>query len=202
LALLPICIGVTLATVSDVDVNFWGTVWAVVGIISTSFYQIWVKSKQQDLGLDSYQLLFLQAPSSAVLVFAISLLSEDWTGEQGLFNYPYTQANIIAILGSGVLSFAVNLSIFLVIGQTSPVAYNVLGHFKLVCILGSGFVFFHEDANFNKVIGTLLTLLGVLIYTHLQQNLKSGAKAITEKVEAVPLLEREADASEGPTDAK
>ena len=60
LALLPVCIGVAMATVSDVEMNFWGTFHAVCGILSTSFYQIWVKSKQQDLQLNSYQLLFLQ----------------------------------------------------------------------------------------------------------------------------------------------
>jgi hypothetical protein len=36
--------------------------------VSTSFYQIWVKSQQQDLKLSSYQLLYLQASLKTVLV--------------------------------------------------------------------------------------------------------------------------------------
>jgi solute carrier family 35 protein E3 len=174
LALLPICVGVALATVSDMEVNLWGVVWALAGIVSTSFYQIWVKTKQQDLGLDSYQLLFLQAPASAVLVFALSIFTDDYFGDAGILAFPYTRGSMAAIIGTGLLSFCVNLSIFLVIGKTSPVAYNVLGHFKLVCILASGFLFFEEEANATKLFGTALTFGGVLIYTHLQQNLKSG----------------------------
>ena len=196
LALLPICVGVALATVSDVEVNSTGTVFALLGICSTSMYQLWVKTKQQDLGLDSYQLLFLQAPTSAVMVLLISFLTEPWgfsfdsatasagastdtgadsaTASVGVLTYPYTFESSCAILGTGLLSFCVNLSIFLVIGKTSPVAYNVLGHFKLVCILLSGLLFFGEEASAAKLLGTGLTLAGVLAYTHWQQNLKSG----------------------------
>jgi len=173
-SLIPICVGVVMATVNDFDLNFWGMFWAICGIISTSFYQIWVKSKQQDLGLNSFQLLFLQAPPSAALVGMLSLVSEPWTGPDGLLNYPYDVYSLSAIIGTGVMSFCVNLSIFLVIGQTSPIAYNVLGHFKLICILMSGFLFFGESSNAPKTIGTILTLAGVIIYTHYQQTLKSG----------------------------
>lgn len=173
-ALVPVCIGVALATSSDVEMNFWGTFHALMGIVTTSFYQIWVKKEQQDLGLDSYQLLFLQSLPSAVMVFLLSLYFEPVSGPGGWMEYEYTIPSLTAILGSSSLAFLVNLSIFLVIGKTSPVAYNVLGHFKLCVILLSGFLFFHEDANMWKIIGTLLTLAGVIAYTHLQQNLKSG----------------------------
>lgn len=174
LSLLPVCIGVAMATVNDMEMNFIGTIHAILGVISTSFYQIWVKTKQQDLQLDSYQLLFLQAPSSAILVFVISFFTEDIFGEAGWVNYQYSTGALYAIFGSAILSFCVNLSIFLVIGKTSPVAYNVLGHFKLVCILLSGFMFYNEDTNSVKLLGTAMTLAGVIAYTHLQQNLKSG----------------------------
>ena len=173
-ALVPVCVGVYLATSSDVEVNFWGTFHAVMGIVTTSFYQIWVKKEQQDLALDSYQLLFLQAPLSAVMVFLLSAYFEPITGPAGWTEFEYTIPSVLAILGSSAMAFLVNLSIFLVIGRTSPVAYNVLGHFKLCVILLSGFLFFGEDANTMKLIGTLMTLIGVIAYTHLQQNLKSG----------------------------
>jgi len=139
LALLPVCIGVVMATVNDVELNFWGTVWAGCGVLSTSMYQLWVKSKQQDLGLNSYQLLYYQAPLSAAMVLGISLLSEPVFGNDGwLTGYVYSPGALAAIAGSAILAFCVNLSIFLVIGRTSPIAYNVLGHFKLCVVLLSG----------------------------------------------------------------
>jgi len=174
LALIPICVGVALATVSDIEVNFYGTLYAFLGILSTSMYQIWVKSKQKDLGLNSYQLLFYQAPISAVIVFIISFLTEPTFGVDGWMEYPYSTASLAAICGSCLLAFCVNLSIFLVIGKSSPIAYNVLGHFKLCVVLFTGWMLFAEEMGGVKLFGTLLTFVGVVTYSTLQQNLDNG----------------------------
>jgi hypothetical protein len=45
--LCVICFGVTVSTVSDVSMNFLGTFWAVMGLVSTAFYQLLVKSRQE-----------------------------------------------------------------------------------------------------------------------------------------------------------
>src|SRR5262249_1854797 len=60
ISLLLICVGVVIATVNDFDVNLWGVIYALLGVVCASMYQIYIKVKQQDLGLDSYQLLYLQ----------------------------------------------------------------------------------------------------------------------------------------------
>jgi solute carrier family 35, member E3 len=52
---------------------------------------------------------------------------------------------------SSLFAFMVNLSIFLVIGKTSAVSYNVLGHAKLCCILVSGYVVFQEPATAKNI---------------------------------------------------
>ena len=44
-----ICFGVCISTVSDFSVNAVGTFWAVMGLTSTAFYQLLVKSRQQSL---------------------------------------------------------------------------------------------------------------------------------------------------------
>jgi solute carrier family 35 protein E3 len=60
LALLPVVLGVALATVNDFSFNLVGCFWAVAGILSTSFYQLFVKTKQDSLGANSWQLLKYQ----------------------------------------------------------------------------------------------------------------------------------------------
>lgn len=174
LALIPICLGVGLATCSDIEMNFTGTLYAVLGILSTSMYQIWVKSKQKELGLNSYQLLFYQAPISSIIVFFISFLTEPTYGADGWMEFPFTSVSLTYILGSCLLAFCVNLSIFLVIGKTDPIAYNVLGHFKLCVILLTGFIIFGEDMNPVKLFGTALAFVGVVTYSTLQQGLDNA----------------------------
>merc|ERR1712083_293347 len=73
---------------------------------------------------------------------------------------------------SCILAFLVNLSIFLTIGRTSPITYNVLGHFKLCVVTIGGTFFFHEDTNARKVFGVAVALLGITMYTYWK--LKTG----------------------------
>merc|ERR1719456_1490003 len=77
LALAPICVGVIIATVSSIDVNFWGLFWGTAGVLSTSVYQIWVKTEQSNLQANSQQLLYYQAPLSAVMLVVLIPFVED-----------------------------------------------------------------------------------------------------------------------------
>ncbi|KAF4699572.1 hypothetical protein FOZ62_023368 [Perkinsus olseni] len=148
LALAPICVGVALATATSVEVNLLGVTFGVAGILSTSLYQIWVKTKQEEL---------------KCMVPAVddipTLIDFNWATYAGGL-----------VVASCAMAFLVNLSIFLVIGKTSPVSYNVLGHAKLVVILSSGYLAFGEPYTLPNLIGVSLAVFGIISYTHLKMN--------------------------------
>ena len=77
-------------------------------------------------------------------------------------------STLLVILVSCVLGFLVNLSIFLVIGSTSAITYNVLGHFKLISILIAGFTLFGVVPTWFSVSGSALAIAGVAWYTNLK----------------------------------
>jgi solute carrier family 35 protein E3 len=54
-ALVFVICGVVMASVSDVEVNMIGSIYAALGIVSTSYYQIFVKKKQKELNASSFQ---------------------------------------------------------------------------------------------------------------------------------------------------
>jgi solute carrier family 35 protein E3 len=186
ISLIPICVGVCLATVNDIELTGTGLMYGVLGLLSTSFYQIWVKARQQDLGLNSYQLLYYQAPLSAVVVLFFVPVFDQMQGPRGLLEFVYSAASMTAIFGTALLAFCVNLSIYLVIGNTSPLSYNVLGHFKLCVILLSGWLIFGEDMNNKKLTGTFLAFVGVVLYTHLKQNIENEWTARKPAAPVVP----------------
>jgi solute carrier family 35 protein E3 len=128
LSLVPVCIGVITATSSDLQSNFLGTAFALLGLMSTSLYQIWVKTEQKDLELSAPQLLYLQAPTSCVLLLCLTPILED---VRGMLAKEYQPITLLALGCTAVLAFLVNLSIFIVIRFSSPLSYNVLGHTKL-----------------------------------------------------------------------
>lgn len=166
LSLALTCVGVGIATASDSEANMLGTVVALSALLITCMYQIWVGTKQKELECSSYQLLYWQAPVSAVLLVPLIPVLDDLS----TLNQIPNQECLVAIFMSSVLAFLVNLSIFLVIGKTSPVTYNVLGHFKLTIILLLGFLVFGSPVDIRNISGILVTLAGVFWYTHLKQN--------------------------------
>jgi solute carrier family 35 protein E3 len=159
------CLGVAIASFTDPHANFLGTVIALSLLLVTCMYQIWVGTKQKELGCNSYQLLYYQAPLSALILIPVIPLFDDLST---LKEWPSNSA-LTAIIISSALAFLVNLSIFLVIGKTSPVTYNVLGHFKLTVMQTGGFVVFGQALDFKNISGILVTLAGVIWYTQLKQ---------------------------------
>jgi len=172
--------------VNDVSFNMVGTIWAVAGILSTSFYQIFIKTKQDALKANSWQLLKYQAPQASLVVAIITPVFDKIQGKDGLIAYMSTikfQAAMV-LLFSCLLAFCVNLSIYLVVGRTSPVAYNVLGHFKLLVILAGGVMFLNGDKSPIVLLGMSLAFIGITAYTHLKQSITDSwkQKAQQEKI--------------------
>jgi len=166
LSLVPVCVGVVLATVTAVETNTKGLLVGLGGILSTSVYQIWVKTEQSRLECTSEQLLYYQAPVSAVLL----ILTLPWVEDiSGLLSFEWLSfKSVFYVITSSALAFLVNLSIFLVIGHTSPVSYNVLGHGKLCVILVSGYLFFGDACTWKNLLGVCLAVTGIVWYTHLK----------------------------------
>ena len=176
LTLLIECIGVALATVNDVSVNFIGTMYAIAGLLGATYYQIWVKTKQKALNASSFQVLHYQAPQSLAIVLLATPMFDKITGPAGLID-KVSNMNMelaLAIFIGSSLAFCVNLSVFLVIGRTSPITYNVLGHFKLCVVLVGGVLLFNGDTNTKRMMGMAITFFGVVVYTTLKQRISES----------------------------
>lgn len=167
LTLVPITLGVILNSYYDVRFNVVGTVFACLGVLVTSMYQVWVGAKQHELQVNSMQLLYYQAPLSSGFLLALVPLFEPLTGDGGIFG-PWSLSALVTVLFSGVVAFLVNLSIYSIIGNTSAVTYNMFGHFKFCITLIGGFLIFQEPLSLNQALGILCTLAGILSYTHIK----------------------------------
>ncbi|NWW89422.1 S35E3 protein, partial [Rhynochetos jubatus] len=176
LTLVPITLGVFLNSYYDVKFSALGMAFATLGVLVTSLYQVWVGAKQHELQVNSMQLLYYQAPmSSAMLLFIIPFF-EPVFGEGGIFG-PWTLSAVIMVLLSGIIAFMVNLSIYWIIGNTSPVTYNMFGHFKFCITLLGGCLLFKDPLSVNQGLGILCTLLGILAYTHFKLSEQESSKS-------------------------
>ncbi|KAF7387509.1 hypothetical protein HZH68_013186 [Vespula germanica] len=165
LTLIPIIIGVIMNFYYDIQFNVIGTVYATLGVFVTSLYQVLINRKQKEFQMDPMQLLYYQAPLSAIMLLVVVPLLEPV--EQTL-SYNWTFWDIFMVVLSGVVAFFVNLTSYWIIGQTSPLTYNMVGHSKFCLLLLGGAIVFHETLAMNQVIGITLTLTGIILYAHVK----------------------------------
>ncbi|ELU15977.1 hypothetical protein CAPTEDRAFT_2643 [Capitella teleta] len=167
LTLIPITLGVFLNSLYDIQFNIVGTTFACLGVLVTSLYQVWVAEKQREHQVNSMQLLFYQAPLSATLLMLLVPFFEPVFGERGILA-PWSLEALIMVTLSSIVAFSVNLSIFWIIGNTSPLtfSYNMVGHSKFCLTLLGGVVIFNDTLTWEQIAGICLAFSGVIGYTH------------------------------------
>lgn len=72
----------------------------------------------------------------------------------------------VFIILSCLIAVSVNFSTFLVIGKTSPVTYQVLGHLKTCMILTFGYTLLHDPFTYRNVLGILVAIIGMGLYSY------------------------------------
>ncbi|XP_077400699.1 solute carrier family 35 member E3 [Vanacampus margaritifer] len=176
LTLVPITIGVILNSYYDVRFKMLGIIFATLGVLVTSLYQVWVGAKQHELQVNSMQLLYYQAPLSSGFLLAIIPFFEPLTGDEGIFG-PWSLPALMTVFFSGVVAFMVNLSIYWIIGNTSAVTYNMFGHFKFCITLVGGYLIFQDPLSLNQALGIVCTLVGLLSYTYIKLSEQEEGKS-------------------------
>ncbi|KXZ44800.1 hypothetical protein GPECTOR_62g915 [Gonium pectorale] len=179
-----VCSGVTAATVTD-NVAVSNVVGMVVGLASvfiTALYQIWAGSKQKELQANSSQLLLAYTPQAILLLTIMAPLLDDFGFDPAhrtpktVLGFEYSVPSVTAIVVSAMLGVLVSLSTFLVIGSTSSLTYNIVGHFKTVIILAGGCVLFGDKMPWKRLAGIMLTMLGIAWYTYLSVQTTTAAE--------------------------
>lgn len=187
-ALATMCVGVLITGATDFKLNFVGTMFALANILCTSFYQIWCGSLQKSLDANPLQLQMYIAPLSALAIIPLIPIFDNYSlsSPNSIFQFTPTQSNVSAILFTGALALCVNVSIFLVIGKTSAVTYNVVGNGKTAFLFIIDFVVFGRPFEPTNVFGMALTLTGVVWYTQLKLKMKARNEAEKEAKSSRP----------------
>ena len=135
-------------------------------MIATAVSQIFTNTYQKSLDCNALQLLHLSAPLIAIGMLIMSPFFDDLktmnfsfltTGciaRISKFLYLFFISQLVSyffifLLGiSCFFALGVNITNYLVLGMTSPLTYQVLGHLKTVLIIVLGFVLFNVNIIF------------------------------------------------------
>ena len=222
LTLVPLMLGMGIATVYDVNVNFVGTVFATVAVLCTVVAQILTSSTQardaratpapprarralnrvprvrrltprasllpparprrrarrrvaqRELGCDALQLLYHTSPLITLGMLLLSFVFDDWGG---LLEYEWNIPQLRDVLISCGLALGVNISNYLVLGKTSPLTYQVIGHLKTISILLLGALLFNKPTSPQSVVGVAIAMGGVVSYTEVKRRIQQHGAA-------------------------
>lgn len=203
-AIALVCVGVGLSTLTDVKMgtSSRGLAVGAAAVAATALYQIWAGSKQKELHASSMQLLQQYCPAAAAMLAGLVLTAEplglraSQRDADTLLGYQMTPAAGVAIALSAVLGLLVSLSTFLVIGATSSLSYNVIGHVKTVIILTGGCLLFGEEMPWRRLAGICVAMVGIVWYSVLklqesaaaaERLLPSTANGVRQPTAPVPI---------------
>ncbi|PON79028.1 Sugar phosphate transporter domain containing protein [Parasponia andersonii] len=166
LSLLILLLGVGIATITDVQLNALGSILSLLAIVTTCVAQIMTNTIQKKFKVSSTQLLYQSCPYQSGSLLITGPFLDRFLTNQNVFAFNYTTQVLVFIILSCLISVSVNFSTFLVIGKTSPVTYQVLGHLKTCLVLAFGYILLHDPFNWRNILGIMIALVGMILYSY------------------------------------
>ncbi|XP_042503587.1 UDP-xylose transporter 3-like, partial [Macadamia integrifolia] len=166
LSLSILLLGVGIATVTDLQLNALGSVLSLLAVVTTCVAQIMTNTIQKRFKVSSTQLLYQSCPYQAMTLFIVGPFLDGLLTNQNVFAFKYTPQVLVFIVLSCLISVSVNFSTFLVIGKTSPVTYQVLGHLKTCLVLAFGYVLLRDPFSWRNILGILIAVVGMILYSY------------------------------------
>ncbi|KAK4277739.1 hypothetical protein QN277_015690 [Acacia crassicarpa] len=195
LSLTILLVGVGIATVTDLQLNALGSFLALLAVITTCVAQIMTNTIQKKFKVSSTQLLYQSCPYQAGTLLISGPFLDKLLTNQNVFAFNYTTLVVAFIVLSCLISISVNFSTFLVIGKTSPVTYQVLGHLKTCLVLAFGYVLLRDPFSWRNILGILMAMIGMILYSYFctVENQQKAAEATalasqSKESEAEPLV--------------
>ena len=202
--LLILLAGVGITTVTDLKLNLVGTLWGAVAVLTTTLCQIYTGKVQSEHKVKPTQLLHSIMLIQCGIMFTLALPLE--VIPQALATTPKSESTFVdlvtnlsamgLIVLSCIIAAGVNFFTIAMIGATSAITYQVVGHLKTCLILVFGFILFPVDAPLlsilKNVFGVCVALLGVITYGEVKRTEKIDSKQPQDFIDELVLQSQDA----------
>jgi len=173
LSVLPVVVGVTISSFSEVQFDLLGFTCAVGATLTFCWQSVSSKRILQVRELDELSLLFYTDLIGTLILFPISYLMES---EQFLLGIQADTSIIYQLLFNAFCYFMQTLTALFVINCVSPLTYSLTSVTKRAFIIISSIIYFQTTITFVNGFGMSLSIVGVLWYTRTMYDLQSRKK--------------------------
>ncbi|KAE8792679.1 putative membrane protein [Hordeum vulgare] len=186
ITLVIVSFGVAVATVTDLEFNFFGACVAVAWIIPSAINKILWSNLQQSGNWTALALMWKTTPITIFFFLVLMPLMDP----PGLLSFNWNFKNSCAIIISALLGFLLQWSGALALGATSALSHVVLGQFKTIVIMLSGFLVFKSDPGLTSLYGAVIALGGMSVYTYLglKESTTGGKRIASTSRQSSPSL--------------
>ncbi|XP_057540267.1 probable sugar phosphate/phosphate translocator At3g14410 isoform X2 [Amaranthus tricolor] len=189
-----ISLGVVIASYGEISISWIGVVYQMGGVVGEAlrliFMEIFVKRK--GLKLNPISFMYYVSPCSAVCLFIPWIfLEKPKMDASGMWNFP----PLVLILNC-LCTFALNLSVFLVISHTSALTIRVAGVVKdWVVVLVSALLFADTQLTVINLLGYGIAISGVVAYNNhkLKKEASPGSSKDLQPEESIPMVSSSPD---------
>ncbi|EEF32858.1 Triose phosphate/phosphate translocator, chloroplast precursor, putative [Ricinus communis] len=182
-----ISFGVLVASYGEININWIGVVYQMGGVVGEALRLIFMEIlvKRKGLKLNPISMMYYVSPCSALCLFIPWIFLEKPKMEAHAWNFP----PLVLTLNS-LCTFALNLSVFLVISHTSALTIRVAGVVKdWVVVLLSALLFADTKLTVINLFGYGIAIAGVAAYNNHKLVKEASRRSSDEaqSVESVPL---------------
>jgi len=168
ISLVPVIVGVLIATVTELQFDMFGLISAIVSTFIFSFLNVFVKKVFQDTGMHPINLLLLNSQLASFILFPIWLLTDAlkiWNNHAyHTEEHTLNQEFILYLLLAGLCSFFQNLCAFLLIHQLTTLSYSIANTTKRIFVIFLSLATLKNPVTPLNVCGMIISILGIFIY--------------------------------------
>jgi solute carrier family 35 protein E3 len=172
-SLMLVLAGVGITAVTDLLVNRLGLVFGAIAVFSTTQFQIWQGSKQEQYKIQPIQITHSVSFPMALICGVCAAVFEGVYTDDSVLDHEFDGMKEIGMIFlSCCFAILVNICSFTLIGKFSAVTYQVIGHMKTILVLVGGLLMFKFNGTtrqlMNNLSGIVLAMIGVILYGHLK----------------------------------
>jgi len=166
-----VVLGVGIATVTDASLNTAGLLFGLASVATTAQFQMWQGGRAKEFEMSPLQMVNCVARYQFVIACLFAWPMDFLQEDSGMNQIQLDVRGAGLIMLSCTFAVGSYFASFGLIGKTSAVTYQVIGHTKTCCILLGGFIFFPVVMEFQQMArnltGVIVALLGAVVYGNL-----------------------------------
>ena len=195
ISLTILLIGVGLYSINDIELNAFGSVIATLAVIATAAFQLGAGIDQKTYLISGPQIQHATAFPQFVLCFFTSIFTEVLNPQHSILQHKFSSKEVLMIILTALLAVGVNVSCFGIIGKTSALTYQVVGHVKTLLILLSGFLLFPPlkqvptEMLVKTFCGMVISMIGIIMYSI--YSMKNKPKEEVKEKDSIAVFQKE-----------